>query len=103
MKPEHVLTLPRDSLSHKLVEHAFNDADLSLRDASRRYLMHAVSKLLPKGSEIETIQAWKNTYPIEPLSVPPIESQAPTAEVMLGSFSEADLREIVRQEKDGSS
>lgn len=103
VKPEHVLTMPRDSLSHKLVEHAFNDVDVSLRDASRRYLRHAVSNLLPKGSEIETIQAWKNTYPIEPLSVPPIELQAPTAEVKLGSFSEADLMETIRQEKDGSS
>ena len=39
-------------------------------------------------SEIESIQAWKKTYQIEPLTVPPIQLQSPTAEVMLGSFSQ---------------
>lgn len=103
VKPEHLLTVPRDSLSHKIVEQAFDDTDVSVRDASRRYLMQAVSNLVRANSDIETIQAWQLTYPIEPLAVPPIQLQAPTAEVMLGSFSEEDLVESSLREKNGSS
>ena len=91
VKPEHLLTFPRDSLSHSIVAGAFDDTDVSVRDASRRYLMNAVSNLVRTKSEIKTIQAWELSYQVEPLAVPPIQSQAPTAEVMLGSFSEEDL------------
>lgn len=46
VKPEQILTLPRDSLSHNIVAHAFDDTDAGVRDESRRYLMRAVSNLL---------------------------------------------------------
>ena len=93
VKPEQLLSIPYDSLSHSIVEQAFDDADADLRDASRRYLMRAVSNLIRANSEIKTIQAWKLTYAVEPLAVPPIQRQVPTAEVMLGSFSEENLIE----------
>ena len=57
VKPEQLLSVPYDSLSHSIVEQAFDDADADLRDASRRYLMRAVSNLVRANSEIETIQA----------------------------------------------
>ncbi|GEM_PF-2333914 len=93
VKPEHVLTLPRDSLSHKIVEQAFDNANVRVRDASRRYLMRAVSNLVHTNSEIQTIQAWKLSYQVEPLEVPPIQLQAPTSEVMVDSFSREDIAE----------
>ncbi|MBE9129716.1 MULTISPECIES: hypothetical protein [unclassified Coleofasciculus] len=93
VKPEQVLTIPRDSLSHKIVEQAFDDADIGLRNASRRYLMRAVSNLVRTNSEIKTIQAWNLSYQVEPLAVPPIQLQAPTSEVMLDSFSREDIAE----------
>jgi len=93
VKPEHVLTLPRDSLSHKIVEQAFDNADVRVRDASRRYLIRAVSNLVHTNSEIKTIQAWKLSYQVEPLEVPPIQLQAPTSEVMVDSFSREDIAE----------
>ena len=93
VKPEQLLSIPYDSLSHSIVEQAFDDTDADLRDASRRYLMRAVSSLVRANSDIESIQAWKLTYAVEPLAVPPIQRQASTAEVMLGSFSEEDLIE----------
>lgn len=91
VKPEQLLTLPYDSLSHSIVEQAFNDSDISVRDESRKYLMNAVSNLVRANSEIETIQAWKISYQVEPLAVPPIQLQAPTSEVMLGKFSKETL------------
>ncbi|MEQ8971891.1 MAG: hypothetical protein RIE73_16025 [Coleofasciculus sp. C1-SOL-03] len=93
VKPEQVLTLPRDSLAHDIVEQAFDNEDVSLRDASRRYLMRAISNLLNTNSDIKTIQAWKLSYQVEPLEVPPIQLQAPTSEVMLDSFSREDIAE----------
>lgn len=102
VKPEHLLTVPRDSLSHKIVAQAFKDTNTSVRDASRRYLMQAVSNLV-SASEVETIQAWQLSYQVEPLAVPPIQLQTPTAEVMLGSFSKEDLVKSNSQEKNGSS
>lgn len=93
VKPEQILTIPRDSLSHDIVERTFNDANISLRDASRKYLMGAVSSLIRADSKIETIQAWKISYQVEPLKVPPIQLQTPTSEVMLDSFSRQDLIE----------
>ena len=91
VNPESILTLPRDSLALSIVEQAFDDTDVSVRDESRRYLMQAVSNLLGKSVNVETIQAWQLTYPIEPLIVPPIQVQSPTDETLLGSFSRADL------------
>ena len=91
VKPESILTLPRDSLAHSIVEQAFSNTDTGVRDESRRYLMRAVSNLLGESSEIETIQAWQLSYSIEPSAVPPIQVQAPTSETLLGSFSKADL------------
>lgn len=93
VKPEQLLSVPRDSLAHKIVKHAFDDADVSLRDASRRYLMRAVSNLVRANSEIKTIQAWNISYQVEPLAVPPIQLQAPTSQVMLDSFSREDIAE----------
>lgn len=91
VKPEQILTLPRDSLSHKIVEQAFSNTDLNSQDASRKYLLRAVSSLIDANSKIKSIQAWKKTYQIEPLTVPPIQLQNPTTEVMLGSFSQEDF------------
>ncbi|MGB3296574.1 MAG: hypothetical protein WBB01_26610 [Phormidesmis sp.] len=93
VKPEHILTLPRDSLSHKIVEQAFNESDVGGRDESRRYLMKAVSNLLGKNSKAESIQAWHLSYPIKPLTVPPIQVGSPATEEMVGSFSAEDLIE----------
>lgn len=92
IKPERVIYITRDSLAHDIVQQAFNDEDLSLRDASRRYLIGAISKSIPKNSKIETIQAWKLAYRVEPLEVPPIQVENPASEVMLDSFSTEDLR-----------
>lgn len=94
VKPQQLLTMPRDSLAHKIVERSFDDSDIRLRNSSRRYLVNAVSKLIRANSEIETIQAWKFSYQVEPLSVPPIQLQAPTSEIMLDSFLVEDLVEI---------
>lgn len=91
VEPEQILTMPRDSLSHSIVEKAFDDTDVGVRDASRRYLMSAVSSLIAADSPIKTIQVWESSYQVEPLKVPPLQLQNPSAEVMLGSFSEADL------------
>lgn len=91
VKPEQILTLPRDSLAHKIVEQAFINTDTSLRDASRKYLLRAVSSLIDADSEIKSIQAWQKSYQIEPLTVPPIQLQSPDTEVMLGSFSQQDF------------
>ena len=91
VKPEHILTFPRDSLSHKIVEQAFSNTDLNSQNASRKYLLRAVSSSIDANSEIKSIQAWKKTYQIEPLTVPPIQLKNPTTEVMLGSFSDEDF------------
>ena len=91
VKPEQILTLPRDSLSHKIVEQAFSNTDVNSQDASRKYLLRAVSSLIDANSQIRSIQAWKKTYQIEPLTVPPIQLQKPTTEVILGSFSQEDF------------
>ena len=91
VKPEHILTFPRDSLSHKIVEQAFSSTDIDSQNASRKYLLRAVSRLIEPNSEIKSIQAWKKTYQIEPLTVPPIQLKNPTTEVMLGSFSDEDF------------
>lgn len=96
VRPEHILTVPRDSLSHEIVEHAFDESDISLRDASRKYLMNAVSKLIHENlihenSEIKTIEAWEISYKVEPLAVPPIQLQYPISEVMLDRFAAEDL------------
>lgn len=93
IKPERIISITRDSLAHDIVKQAFDSKDLNLRDASRRYLMTAISKSIPQDSEIETIQAWKFSYQVEPLEVPPIQLQTPTSEVMLDSFSAEDLIE----------
>lgn len=93
VKPEDILTLPRDSLSHNIVEHAFDDTDISVRNESRRYLVRAVSNFLGKNSKIRTIQAWQLSYSVEPLAVPPIQMQTPATETMLGSFSAENLTE----------
>ena len=103
VKPEQILTLPRDSLSHKIVERAFDDSDVSLRDASRKYLLRAVSSLIDANSEIKSIQAWSKSYQIEPLTVPPIQLQSPATEVMLGSFSQKDFKQSELEEKNDSS
>ena len=87
VKPEQILTLPRDSLAHKIVEQAFSNTAIDSQ-ASRKYLLRAVSSLIDANSEIKSIQAWKKTYQIEPLKVPPIQLQNPATEVMLGSFSQ---------------
>lgn len=91
VKPEQILTLPRDSLSHKIVEQAFSNTDINSQNASRKYLLRTVSSLIAPNSEIKSIQAWKKTYQIEPLTVPPIQLQNPATEVMLGSFSQKDF------------
>ena len=91
VKPQHILTFPRDSLSHKIVAQAFNNTNINTRDASRKYLLRAVSNLIDANSQIKSIQARKKTYQIEPLTVPPIQLQTPTTEVMLGSFSQEDF------------
>lgn len=87
IKPEQILSLPRDSLSHEIVEQAFKDTESELRTESRKYLLNAVSKYINTNSEIEAIQGWQLTYKIEPTTVPPIQRQAPDQEVMLGSFA----------------
>ncbi len=91
VKPENILSIPYDSLSFYIVKHALDDNDISIRDDSRRYLLRAIAKLIPKDSEIETIEAWNVSYRVEPLKVPPLQLQAPTDKVMLGSFSQKDL------------
>lgn len=93
VKPEHILTIPYDSLSHDIVENAFDDSNINInhRDASRRYLMQAVSNFIGENTQIETIEAWSLSYQVKPLTVPPIEKQSPTNEVMLGSFSREDV------------
>ncbi len=92
VKPEHILTIPYDSLSHSIVENAFDDSNVNHRDASRRYLMGAVLRFMDEeNSQIKTIEAWNLSYQVKPLMVPPIQIQAPTSEVMLGSFSKEDL------------
>lgn len=90
VKPEQLLSIPYDSLSHDIVEQAFSDTDTPVRDESRRYLAGAVSRLIDADSEIQTIQAWNLSYQIDPLEVPPIQRQSPATEMMLGSFSKED-------------
>ena len=90
VKPEQILSLPRDSLSHKIVEQAFNNTDSEQRIESRKYLLDAISNFINTESEIETVQAWQLTYQINPLTVPPIQRQAPDIEVMLGDFGAKD-------------
>lgn len=102
VKPEHILTFPRDSLSHKIVEQAFKNIDTDSRDVSRKYLLRAVSSFIDADSEIKSIQAWKKTYQIEPLTVPPIQLQAPSTEVMLGSFSQEGFTQSESEKNDGS-
>ncbi|EAZ92850.1 hypothetical protein [Crocosphaera chwakensis] len=91
VKPERILTIPYDSLSHDIVENAFNNTDINHRDASRRYLMQAVSNFIGEDTKIKTIEAWNLSYQVKPLTVPPIEKQSPTNEVLLGSFSQEDI------------
>ena len=93
IKPEQILTVPYDSLSHSIVEQAFDnaDGDLRVRDESRRYLMSAVAKMIPENSEIETIEAWRLSYQVEPLSVPPIQVEDSSSEVKIDSFSKREL------------
>jgi hypothetical protein len=91
VKPEQILSLPYDSLSHNIVEQAFYNTDIEIRDASRKYLIDAVARFINASSEIESIQAWQLSYQTEPYKVPPIQIQNPTEEVMIGSFSQEDL------------
>lgn len=91
VKPEQILSLPYDSLAHDIVEQAFIEADSPVKVESQRYLVGAISELIDPNAEIETIQAWKLTYSVTPLEVPPVNVQSPTAEVMLDSVSVADL------------
>lgn len=91
VNPELILSLPYDSLSHNIVEQAFYNTDTQIRDASRKYLIKAVSKYINSSSEIKSIQAWQLSYKVKPLEVPPIQVQNPTDEVMIGSFSQEDL------------
>lgn len=93
VRPEQILTLPRDSLAHSIVEGAFESSDADVRTASRKYLVQAMADFLDTDSAIATIQAWKVSYQVEPLEVPPIQTQTPTTEVSLGSFSNRDLAE----------
>lgn len=90
VKPEQILSLPRDSLSHKIVEQAFNNTDSEERIESRKYLLNAISSYINSESQIETVQAWQLTYQIDPLTVPPIQRQDPNTEVMLGDFAAQD-------------
>ena len=91
VKPENILSVPYDSLSYDIVEQAFNDNNINLRDESRRYLLRAVTKLIRPDSEIKTIEAWKISYQVEPLKVPPIQLEAPMEKIMFGSCSQEDL------------
>lgn len=91
VKPEHILTIPYDSLSHDIVDNAFDDTNVVHRNASRRYLMGAVSQFIGDNSQIKTIEAWNLSYQVKPLTVPPIEKESPITEVMLGSFSQEDI------------
>lgn len=94
VKPEHVLTVPRDSLSHKIIEHSFNEDNVTLRNSSRQYLANALLSQLPQHSEIEAVELWEISYQVEPLSVPPFQAQSPASRVMLGSFSTKELAQI---------
>lgn len=91
VKPEHILTVPRDSLSYDIVEQAFSGTDEVVKTESRQYLVRSLNHLLRPDTNIERVQAWETTYAISPLSVPPYQSTAPTKTVMLGSFSLAEL------------
>jgi len=93
VKPEQILSIPYDSLSYSIVKQAFNekDKDVSVRDASRKYLMQAISEFISTDSKIQTIEAWELSYQVEPLEVPPIEKNHPTSEVMLNRFSRENL------------
>lgn len=90
VKPERILSLPYDSLSHSIVAKAFDDTDIEVRDASRNYLINAVSRFLDTDSEIQTIEAWEISYEVEPLKVPPLHKENPTQKIMLGNFSLQD-------------
>lgn len=98
VKPEQILSIPYDSLSHSIVEQAFDDANPSVRDESRQYLVRAISRLIRPESEIETVQAWKISYATEPLSVPPLQRDNPTTTAMIGSFSSTDIARAGRGE-----
>lgn len=93
INPEQVLTTPRDSLSHDIIERAFTapPAKTEARMASRRYLVKALSQHLQIDG-IKTVQVWEMSYKVTPLSVPPFDREQPSRTVMLGSFSQSDLR-----------
>lgn len=92
VKPEHILSIPYDSLSYDIVEQAFNDDNnINVRNESRSYLLGAITKLIRPESEIKTIEAWQVSYKVEPLEVPPIQLASPTEQVIFGSFSKEDL------------
>jgi len=88
VKPKDVLTMPRDSLSYRIIEQAFSGEDAAVRVASQDHLRRSLSILLHPHTEIERVQVWEKIYPVAPLSVPPVQIDSPKREVMLGSFPE---------------
>lgn len=91
IKPEEILSLPYDSLSHSIVEQAFVGSDPQVKNESRKYLVKTLAKFIPPDAEIKTVQAWELSYAVDALQIPPIDQENPAAEIMLDSFTVAEL------------
>lgn len=91
IRPEQLISVARSGLSKRLIANAFDDSNISVRNATRIYLVRRLRDYIPKGSNVEIIQGWKISYQVEPLALPPIRLEEPMSEVMVGSFYHRDL------------
>lgn len=82
----NLISQPRDGLSSRLIDNAFDHTDMKNRDATRDYLTIIIHNHLPEGSSIDYIEGEELYWQTSPLESPPIQRNSPSKKKTLGKF-----------------
>jgi hypothetical protein len=85
----------RGRIAERVMQSAFNDANLPLLHADRTYLLNVVKRIL-RADELNRIEGWRLEWAVNPLALPPLDRARPVREVRLGAFSTALNRRAAR-------
>ncbi len=66
-----------------VIRHALGSGDSASLRAHRAYLLRLVRIALP-GVEIDSVEAWRLEFEVEPLELPPLWRERPAGQVLLG-------------------
>lgn len=87
VRPETLITQTRENLSKRILNNVISQSNSEVGNSTQSYILSIFQEKIGGDVEIEFVEVWEISYEVYPLKIPPLERDAPSKMIYLGSFS----------------